>query len=402
MNMRILFVCFLTTIVASAAEPLAPSTEAPASQPSPLSHFPDATLTILRQVDGSYVCTTLTGIYLATHDPYHWSELSIQSAKIPENANWHPAGGDRHRLFLTADTGDDRWLVAVDLKKQAHRVCKVQSPLVAFASKDIGVICTGSNLGITTDAGVTWSPTHPLVDNEETISALTWISDKKVLVGGSEGSIQLFDISDKAHLRRLWTAIPEPKSVVNRLVLDGDHMWCESGSGYVRRVRLIDGKIMAKIKPEPDVQGISAIHSILFTWGINSIQIWNVQPKNQEYNLIGKIPALMLTDILPLEANTCLAIAQTGQGFLLDLTKQTLTITNLEVTLLPKPPQVVDPTIATLDELHVMLTLYRQLPPEQAKAITDEAIKKAEFTNKQQVEWITKQLKLAIDKKNNH
>jgi len=48
--------------------------------------------------------------------------------------------------------------------------------------------------------------------------------------------------------------------------------------------------------------------------------------------------------------------------------------------------------------LGTMMSLARQVTPAEAEAIAKEALKNKDFTHRQRVEWMTKELQRIIDK----
>lgn len=421
------------------------------TKPTSMAFFPGSVVGIQRQIDGSTICATTEGVFLAVDNLYRWSAVSSLSREHV----FRPVGGDRDRFFVedligNADRqfgtnsnlivfGDDYSLQAVEVNRKATVVRQniPQGSLAAFASKNVGAITTGRTkngtaLVLTTDGGVIWNSIPPVLwgEQEEDISTLCWVNLSRLLVGGTRGLVRLYEHNGHGVLRQVWVAkVPEP---VRNLSVDGDYVWLGQESLY--HLKLADGKLDATVKPGVPVLGMAACHGSLLIWDTGNtdgrprvhhgldgfktekeflaneakvaakdsphIHVWERDPK-AGYRSRAKISATRIAGILPLESPMCLVVlADGGRGLLLDLDRAKLSNTSLQVT--PLPPLPVDPNVATSDQIKAMLDLAARLPMHDRDAIFKESMnkrKESHLTPRQLNEWLTEQFRHYIETK---
>ncbi|MFZ5829615.1 MAG: hypothetical protein ACOY3P_05990, partial [Planctomycetota bacterium] len=419
--------CALLVLVGGMLDTLPAGEGAPT--PPPISRFPSFVSVVRVQLDGSAVCATSEGVFLAVDDLRRWSAVP----SVPRNRPFVPVGGDCSRFF-----GEDA-LGSSDLERanNAHTIVVDASSLqavgvngtvttvlhsvpqrsvAAFASKDTGALAwseditaphggiesTQHNLRVTTDGGVTWKPIDlPQMENKfEAVSAMAWASPSRLLIGGSKGSVRLFEHRGNAVFIHVWSAtLPEG---VPEFALDGDYAWTGRRSLY--RLRMSDGSLDATVAPGVIVKGLAACHGSLLVWdggivqprvhhGLDGfstveefwahesrmaakelprIQVWARESKNG-FSRRASIPAAGPAGILPLETPLCLVIAaDDGAATLLDLEKCTLSPVAIQVTPLPPPPP--NPNVATSDEIKATFDLSARVPMRERNAIFKEAM----------------------------
>jgi len=387
------FIGLLGAVVgAGPAQTEVPVTQ-PATQPAAALRLPGTVFGFLREVDGTLVCTTSKGVYVAVENPQHWSDVSLTIAKVPSTGIVRPVGGDIKCAYVTVEDKDAVCsLTALPAGKEAYVVRKNSSRLATFASSLLGVVSTGSNVSVTADGGTTWHPTVPLLAKQEQISALTWATKSQLLIGGADGSVQLMDCKGADQINRIWnTSIV---GAVSGFALDGEHVWVRDGT--LSRLKLTDGHVDAVIKPDLAVEGAAVCHEDVLAWDAEFISVWAQKAEQKDYVHIGRIPCVGTMAILPLKAPQCAVFTSDGRGFVLD--PQQLRISDLElaVSLAPSPALLNDPTRASPAQLQMMLELAKTVPPAQRFAIFREGNTKLDLTPRQRVEWTIDQFRQAV------
>ncbi len=422
---------------------------------------------ILRQLDGSAICSSERGVFLADGDFRRWSAVPFLSDKM----NWGALGGDRRRVFIwTAGStaGGPNSIEAVQLDGRTAVVRNEMWPgeRAVFASKDVGVIYGTSsdrtNVVLTTDGGATWNATpvpfpkrqdapraespqakrnpaqgvapgygsvppakgwQRLLQGEtvECVGTLHWVSASRLLVGGSQRSVGLFEIQ-RGTLRPVWMiTLPE---FAHQFALDGDYAWVANYGAYagvgecegamLHRLRLPEGRMDATVKTALPLVGMAVCHQALLTWDHgtlvmvafvtpppaspsatiaaprepDSLSIWTRDAKGA-YVRRGKICTRYLdmaaghlgrdiAGILPLEAPCCLLVSGQGAGFQLDLDKAVLSPVALQVT--PPPPAPVGSNAEIRQLFAVYLSLLSQVPRSEGDAICKEWARKRDPT----------------------
>ena len=237
------------------------------------------------------------------------------------------------------------------------------------------------------------------------VSALAWVSDSRLLVGGASGSVQLMERHEGNKLRQVWAAAPAPRRIT-RFALDGEYVWAEGQS--LQRLSLADGHVDATLTPGVhSIEGLAACHQRLLISGTMwenkmpafSISIW--APKaDGGYELQKRFSVPEIPEgFLPLTAPACLVITLDGQGWLLDLDKNSLSPLTLQVTGVPAPPLTARPNTATWNCARKMGDWAARVPRAERFAIDKEAMQKADLTLDQRIEWETRQLQRYIETK---
>lgn len=72
------------------------------AKPKPTTFFPGTVFGVLRQIDGSAVCGTTEGVFLAVDNLRRWSAIP----SLPREHPFHPVGGDRNRFYVEDLLGD--------------------------------------------------------------------------------------------------------------------------------------------------------------------------------------------------------------------------------------------------------------------------------------------------------
>jgi hypothetical protein len=211
----------------------AAETKRPTSQEgsSPLTRFSHFMGDFLRQLDGSAVCAHATHAYLSTDDFRRWSQVPVNTEPPIELANLRPAGGDRKRLFFVMTQQGERRLLAVDVGASASVLRNVPPQPVAFASGELGAAAVQFSVVLTQDGGKTWAHAARLAGSED-VSALLWLSESRLLVGGRRGAVQLFERQGNKP-RRLW-AITLPQTAAYAFASGGEYVWARAGSVNLR------------------------------------------------------------------------------------------------------------------------------------------------------------------------
>ena len=335
------------------------------------------------------------GVYLSVDDPRRWSALPLQNERLPGFAPIHRlVGGDRNRLFFViADTHANESLVRAEADGKTAVLRRLPSDLAAFASKDVGALANESEVFLSTDGGAVWHPGINL-GQAERVFDVQWISTSRLLVGLDSGAVQLVERQGDNKFHHVWSTPPAPGAV--RFALDGNYVWVVGPT--LRRLKLADGKVDVTVKPDIRAKGLAACHDCLVIWAGDAMSVWR-RTAGGAYEPRGKMTApAEVTGVLPLKNPLCLVITRDGKGALLDLDKMSLSPEPLQVTPLPKVAIAVDPNVATPEQLGTMMSLARQVTPAEAEAIAKEALKNKDFTHRQRVEWMTKELQRIIDK----
>ena len=331
-------------------------------QPPPLAKFPGGVVSVLRQLDGSTVCSS-SDVFLAADDPHRWAFVPVQKDRLPKYSSLRPIGGDRSRLFFVNTGNASSSLVAVSAGGRTTVLRSMPGFWAAFANGDVGAIAGGSDVFITGDGGGTWNQAASLESGVE-VSALTWVSDSRLLVGGAAGSVELMERRDGNKLRRVWAAAPAPRRIT-RLALDGEYVWAEGQS--LQRLSLADGHVDATVKPEVHIEALAACHQRLLISGTTwenrmpafSISIW-AHKADGGYELQKRISVADLPpEFLPLKAPGCLVITHDGKGWLLDLGKNSLSPLALQITGVPVAPPPAHPNAATWNRVRRMEDLRK-------------------------------------------
>ena len=437
---RFVVMCVLSLLLTVGDVPSLPAGEpASTTKPAPLARFPGMVNDVRREFDGSAVCVTSEGVFLAEGDLRRWSAVP----SLPRTPLIRLVGGDRDRFFIEDLRGDTYSLQAVEGSRKVATVRQnvPQENVAAFTSKNVGVLGWSNdiaapgggvasiqhNLLLTTDGGATWNPVSlPLVEKElERISTLVWTSPSRLLVGGTRGSAQLLERQSNGTFRQVWSAAV-PGTIV-RFALDGDYVWAESYS--LNRLKLTDGHLDATFKPGVVVKGMVGCHNALVMWdsgavgatfhrgldGFKSmkelldndakqatknspcIHIWMRDPE-KGYVRRAKIPAGHLAGVLPLESPLCLVIpSEGGVAMLLDLDKFKLSNTALQVIPLPPPPD--DPNLPTLEQEKTMFALAARVPLRDRIGIFQDSMKQTDLTGRQKIDWLTEQFRHYIETK---
>ena len=180
-------------------------------QPPPLAKFSGGVVSVLRQLNGSTVCSS-SNVFLATDDPQQWAFVPVQRDRLPKYSSLRPIGGDRSRLFFVNKGNGVSSLVAVSAGGRTTILRSMPGFWAAFASRDVGAIAGGSDVFITGDGAETWNQAASLEKGVE-VSALAWVSDSRLLVGGASGSVQLMERHEGNKLREVWAAAPAPRRI---------------------------------------------------------------------------------------------------------------------------------------------------------------------------------------------
>ena len=408
--------CVTTAPPGAAADPASPAgqkdaaarlpagEDASAAPPKALARFPGAPYAILHNFDGSAVCCTTEGVFLASGDLHKWSAVP----SLPrEGRNIQPVGGDRTRFFvvdmesgmrrqmaenatsheaIVAGEGNSLEAATIGGKIAVVREGMAAGVLCSFASRDVGAIAwngaggsgpNNNNLLVTVDGGATWKPTPPAVVGEKLgpLRRLKWVSTSQLLAAGGGGTMELYEHKGDGVLRRLWTAAAPAAGAYCDLALDGDFVWI--GDQTLGRIRLADGRLDAKIEASDPVDRAAACHDRLLLWGQEYVPaptflgpsaqpsgraeaamgegvappravrhylcVW-ARGRNSGYVRRKRIETPKLAGVLPLKSPLCLLIAEDGRGLRLDLDGGTLTPAALQVT--PLPPAVPAPRFA--------------------------------------------------------
>jgi len=405
----------------SADAPLAGQASETAAAQTEATQFPGSVGQVVRQYDGSAVCIAFpnTGpkIYLSGDDPRRWVELPVQPS-LPKGCMVTSAlGGDRDRQYFAAQflDGHGTWLAAYDVATKQGTILRqfgYLSRLAAFASKDVGAIGTGRNVNLTADGGRTWNPTPPLVDAKfHTVCSVLWISTTRVLVGATDGSMQLLEREGSAKLKVIWATAPD-KSLeqVRQFTRDGNHAW---SLVPLRRLRLSDGHVDAPIAAGFKVDVILRLqdHLVLAGWkGVDGQQFFFPPPvpvlaewksEAEKGYVPGPSPAVPqgVAGILPVEPGqtTCLVIGYDAVGRVFNPETAKLEPVPLHVVSLPIP---VNPDVPSEEERKALMDLGEKVPPEQLVELIHEADKK-NFTKKQWTDWLIAQFQLVIARNKN-
>ena len=300
----------LVTSVAAAVVATSP-------QPPPLAKFPGGVVSVLRQLDGSTVCSS-SDVFLATDDPHRWAFVPVEKDRLPKYSSLRPIGGDRSRSFFVNTGNASSSLVAVSPGGRTTVLRSMPGFWAAFASRDVGAIAGGSDVFITGDGAETWNQAASLESHVE-VSALTWVSDSGLLVGGAAGSAQLMERREGNKLRQVWAAAPASRRIT-RFALDGDYVWVDGQS--LQRLSLADGHVDTTLTPTVHIEGLAACHQRLLISGTMvengvpafSISIW--APKaDGGYELQKKFSVPEIPEgFLPLTAPACLVISVRRPG----------------------------------------------------------------------------------------
>ena len=210
-------------------------------------------------------------------------------------------------------------------------------------------------------------------------------------------------MGDKLH--RVWAAAPAPRRI-SRFALDGEFVWSEGQS--VQRLSLADGHVDATLTPGIHViEALAAYHQRLLISGTVwekgnpafCIGIW--APKaNGEYELQKRISVVDPPAVfLPLKASGCLAITHDGQGWMLDLGKNSLSPLALQITGVPAVPPTGGSNAAAVNRFGAAMRLALQVPRADRFAIFGEANKEVDLTPEQRVEWATQEFQRYIETK---
>ncbi len=350
-----------------------------------------------RLVDGAAVCQTSTGFFLSLDDPRKWSQLPLEKSQFQRGTSLSLAGGDRSRLFIIANGHSGLAMFNLDVNSGELRMgISLRSGMVAFASGKIGAMALRRNLQLTKDGGENWTPSGQLITKDgANISAFVWLSKTRLLVGGDDDSVQLFELDDHTlDLRRVWSKVPNPQQRgASNFAVDGDHAW--GGKYALKRFRIDNGEVDGAIDFEVLGRRLTAIHQhvLVIGDGENAKTVLNWTPNGAAYAPGPGIPAGEVRGILPLAAPECLMITDAGAGEVADLSSGKVTVAKLEVEWHePKP----DPGRPTKAEFDAMMELALKVPYEQRNAIFKEANEKKELTAKQNVGWVTERLKQAL------
>ena len=267
----------LVTSVAAAVVATSP-------QPPPLAKFPGGVVSVLRQLDGSTVCSS-SDVFLATDDPHRWAFVPVEKDRLPKYSSLRPIGGDRSRSFFVNTGNASSSLVAVSPGGRTTVLRSMPGFWAAFASRDVGAIAGGSDVFITGDGAETWNQAASLESHVE-VSALTWVSDSGLLVGGAAGSAQLMERREGNKLRKCGPPRPLPEG------LPASH-WMATTSRVngqsLQRLSLADGHVDTTLTPTVHIEGLAACHQRLLISGTMvengvpafSISIWGPQGRRR-------------------------------------------------------------------------------------------------------------------------
>ena len=390
----------------AAADPASPVGEKGAAQgPAAATRFPEHLTGIRRQLDGGLICAT-TGRVLRSSvaAPTRWSDVALEGSELPHEKtgsgqSWvrlffWPIGGERGCSYFTASGEEGRFLYVMEPGKPFRKIRDLPRAFGAgaFATKSVGALSEGDRLLLTTDGGVTWHPTTPVLKGMLSIVELLWISPTQLLAGVDDGSVQLLERGEDNGLRQVWRASVDPMGV-RQIVPDGDFVW--AGWRDLRRLRLADGQAGPALRPDTVALGAAVCNKFLLTWDRELIGVWAPAARGAKYANVAKIPCENVAAILPHEGKKCLVINTSGEGLLLDLNTRRLSPLALQVSL--PPPRAEDPDAKrAMEELRTVISLDQKVPRAKAAAIFEEAKKRHDLTPRQQTLWAIGELERAI------
>jgi hypothetical protein len=309
---------------------------------STVTKFPVGAYFVERHQDGTIACFGGDGVYLSNGNPRKWSGVKIMAAGLPRFNSYYGLGGDRDRVFLDAVSARDgsMRLISVDVgKRQSRIVRELPSRHAAFASKTVGVIADGTTLSLTTDGGETLSAGAVVsLKPRAELSALAWTNQSRLLVAGTDRTVQLFELDKNKTLNHRWTAAPAT-DLANRFTLDGEYVW--AGTKKLRRLKLATGAVDATIEPDTEIRGSAAFQEGLFVWGFQAetvlIKHWVNVPGQGFLHRSDLECEGDVTAILRSSSTTFIVITAAGSGFLLDIAANTIKPTGLEIEPIPRP-----------------------------------------------------------------